>query len=89
MTLYFHFMCNTIINLNKRIAEDLMAFIFWLIQTQKKTCGKKTNQSPRTVPLITMNPQALKKTLKKDKEEKARSIKYITFKVCLQVTKSE
>ena len=62
--------------LNNKTLEDLiinMTFFFSFIQTQKKTCGKKkNNQSPRTVPLITMNPQAIKKTIRKDKEKIAR-----------------
>ncbi|XP_044168038.1 LOW QUALITY PROTEIN: uncharacterized protein LOC122947290 [Acropora millepora] len=42
-------------------------------QTQKKTSGRHANQSPRTVPLITMNPHVIKKTIKNDKEKIERN----------------
>ncbi|CAH3188355.1 unnamed protein product [Porites evermanni] len=36
---------------------------------QKKTSGKRAHQSPRTVPVLTMNPQEIKKTIKNGKEK--------------------
>ena len=60
--------------LNNKKAEDLIIndFFSLFVQTQKKTCGKKTNQSPRSVPLITKNPQSIKKTIRKDKDKISR-----------------
>ena len=60
--------------LNNKKAEDLIIndFLLLFVQTQKKTCEKKTNQSPRSVPLITMNPQSIKKTIRKDKDKISR-----------------
>ena len=36
---------------------------------KRRLVKKKNNQSPKTVPLITMNPQVIKKTLRKNKEK--------------------
>ena len=62
--------------LNNKTLEELiinMTFVFFIYSdTEKDLWEKKNNQSPRTVPLITMNPQAIKKTIRKDKEKIAR-----------------
>ena len=61
--------------LNNKTAEDLMinmTFFSHSFRHRKRLVEKKTNQSPRTVTLITMNPQAIKKTIRKDKEKIAR-----------------
>ena len=61
--------------LNDKTAEDLMinmTFFFIYSDTEKDLWKKKNNQSPRTVTLITMNPQAIKKNIRKDEEKIAR-----------------
>ena len=63
--------------LNNKTLEELIintTFFFFIYSDTEKDLWekKKNNQSPRTVPLITMNPQAIKKTIRKDKEKIAR-----------------
>ena len=43
-----------------------------LLKSNKRTASAQKNILPRTVPVITMNPQAVKRIVKKDKEKLGR-----------------
>ena len=60
--------------INKK-AEDLIIndFFYYLFRHKKRLAEKKSTRAlGRPVPLITMNPQSIKKTIRKDKDKISR-----------------